>query len=192
MRRMLAGGWAICWALALCAAAQAMPTRSALIVGVSTYASPDVPPLEETAAAGGPPPTMRQMMEIHRKNPDCRGCHQRMDPIGLGLENFNALGQFRASEHGKKIDSGGQLLTGEKFTNVAELKEVLATKRREDFFRCLSEKLLTYAIGRGVEYYDATTIDQLVAHLEKNDGKLRELIYAIAESAPFQKRRGDD
>ena len=155
-------------------------------------APPDVPPLEEAAAAGGPPPTMRQMMEIHRKNPDCRGCHQRMDPIGLGLENFNALGQFRNSEHGKKIDSGGQLLTGEKFTNVAELKEVLATKRREDFYRCLSEKLLTYAIGRGVEYYDATTIDQLVERLEKKDGKLRELIYAIAESAPFQKRRGDD
>ena len=68
----------------------------------------------------------------------------------------------------------------------------LATKRREDFYRCLSEKLLTYAIGRGVEYYDATTIDQLVERLEKKDGKLRELIYAIAESAPFQKRRGDD
>jgi hypothetical protein len=155
-------------------------------------APPDVPPLEEAAAAGGPPPTMRQMMEIHRKNPDCRGCHQRMDPIGLGMENFNALGQFRATEHGKKIDSGGQLLTGEKFTNVAELKEVLATKRREDFYRCLSEKLLTYAIGRGVEYYDATTIDQLVERLEKKDGKLRELIYGIVESAPFQKRRGDD
>ncbi len=155
-------------------------------------APPDVPPLEEAAAAGGPPPTMRQMMEIHRKNPDCRGCHQRMDPIGPGLENFNALGQFRTNEHGKKIDTGGQLLTGEKFSNVAELKEVLATKRREDFYRCLSEKLLTYAIGRGVEYYDATTIDQLVERLEKNDGKLRELIYGIAESAPFQKRRGDD
>jgi hypothetical protein len=153
---------------------------------------PDVPPLEDAADPGGPPPTMREMMEIHRKNPDCRGCHQRMDPIGLGLENFNALGQFRATEHGKKIDSGGQLLTGEKFSNVAELKEVLATKRREDFYRCISEKLLTYAIGRGVEYYDATTIDQLVDRLEKNDGKLRELIYGIVESAPFQKRRGDD
>ena len=118
-----------------------------------------MPKLEEAPPAAVPPPTMREMMEIHRKNPDCRGCHARMDPIGLGLENFNALGQFRASEHGKPIDTGGQLLTGEKFSDVAELKEILATKRREDFYRCLSEKLLTYAIGRGVEYYDATTID---------------------------------
>lgn len=155
-------------------------------------APPDVPPLEEAAEATGSAPTMREMMEIHRKNPDCRGCHQRMDPIGLGLENFNALGQFRATEHGKKIDAGGQLLTGEKFTDVAQLKEILADKRQVDFYRCLSEKLLTYAIGRGMEYYDATTIDLLVERLEENDGKLRELIYGIVESAPFQKRRGDD
>ncbi|MCW1922352.1 DUF1592 domain-containing protein [Luteolibacter arcticus] len=155
-------------------------------------APPDVPKLEDASTATGKNPTMREMMEFHRSKPDCRGCHARMDPIGLGLENFNALGQFRTDEHGKKIDTGGQLLTGEKFSNVAELKDVLATKRREDFYRCLSEKLLTYAIGRGVEYYDATTIDQLVERLEKNDGKLRELIYGIVESAPFQRRRGDD
>lgn len=155
-------------------------------------APPDVPELEEAAKDGGPAPTMREMMEIHRKNPDCRGCHARMDPIGLALENFNALGQFRGSEHGKPIDAAGELMTGEKFANVAQLKEVLATRRREDFYRCLSEKLLTYAIGRGVEYYDAVTIDQLVARLEKNGGTLRELIYGIVESAPFQKRRGDE
>ncbi|MCW1885063.1 DUF1592 domain-containing protein [Luteolibacter flavescens] len=155
-------------------------------------APPDVPPLEDATTGGNKNPTMREMMEIHRKNPDCRGCHQRMDPIGLALENFNALGQFRLTEHGTKIDGAGQLLTGEKFSNVAELKDVLATKRREDFYRCLSEKLFTYATGRGVEYYDATTIDQLVERLEKNNGKLRELIYGIVESAPFQKRRGDD
>jgi hypothetical protein len=75
---------------------------------------------------------------------------------------------------------------------VAQLKEILADKRQVDFYRCLSEKLLTYAIGRGMEYYDATTIDLLVERLEENDGKLRELIYGIVESAPFQKRRGDD
>lgn len=155
-------------------------------------APPDVPPLEQAAEKSATPPTMREMMEIHRQNPDCRGCHSRMDPIGLGLENFNALGQFRASEHGKRIDASGQLLTGEKFSNVAELKTILATRRRGDFYRCLSEKLLTYAIGRGIEYYDATTVDQLVDRLEKHDGKLRELIYGIVESAPFQLRRGDD
>ena len=115
-----------------------------------------------------------------------------MDPIGLGLENFNALGQFRATENGKPIDAGGKLLTGEKFADVASLKEILAGKRKPDFYRTLAEKLLTYAIGRGVEYYDATTVDLLTARLTKNDGKLRELIQGIVESAPFQKRRGDD
>jgi hypothetical protein len=155
-------------------------------------APPDVPKLEDAAGATNKNPTMREMMEIHRKNPDCRGCHARMDPIGLGLENFNALGQFRTQEHGKAIDSAGKLLTGEKFSDVAALKEILSTGRKKDFYRCLSEKLLTYAIGRGVDYYDSTTIDQLTARLEKNDGKLRELIQGIVESAPFQKRRGDD
>lgn len=154
-------------------------------------APPDVPELEEAATPGKAHPTMREMMEIHRKNPDCRSCHARMDPIGLGLENFNAIGQFRTQEHGKPIAAAGQLLTGEKFSDVAALKEILAVGRRKDFYRCLSEKLLTYAIGRGVEYYDSTTIDQLTARLEKNDGKLRELIQGIVESAPFQMRRGD-
>jgi hypothetical protein len=135
---------------------------------------------------------MREMMEIHRRKPDCRGCHARMDPIGLGLENFNALGQFRTQEHGKPIDTSGKLLTGETFTDVAGLKEILAGKRKQDFYRCLSEKLLTYAIGRGVEYYDSTTINLLTDRLEKNQGKLRALIQGIVESAPFQKRRGDD
>ncbi len=154
-------------------------------------APPNVPELEEAGKIGASM-TMREKMEIHRKKPDCRGCHARMDPIGLGMENFDALGRFRTDEHGKSIDTGGELVTGEKFSNVAELKVILADKRRGDFYRCLSEKLLTFAIGRGVEYYDATTIDQLVERLEKNDGKMRELIYGIVESAPFQKRRGDD
>ena len=154
-------------------------------------APPDVPELTE-AAKKGTNPTMREMMEIHRANPDCRGCHARMDPIGLGLENFDALGRFRKTESGKPIDTAGVLVTGEKFADVATLKAILAEKRRPDFYRTVSEKLLTYAIGRGVEYYDSTTINQLTAHMEKNDGKLIELIHAITTSAPFQSRRGDE
>lgn len=154
-------------------------------------APPNVPELTE-AAKQGSNPTMREMMEIHRKNPDCRGCHARMDPIGLGLENFDALGRFRKTESGKPIDTAGVLVTGEKFADVATLKAILAEKRRPDFYRTVSEKLLTYAIGRGVEYYDSTTINQLTAHMEKNDGKLIELIHAITTSAPFQSRRGDE
>ncbi|MFK7852364.1 MAG: DUF1592 domain-containing protein [Akkermansiaceae bacterium] len=156
-------------------------------------APPDIPELEEAMkkAEGGGEPTMREMMQIHRDNPDCRGCHARMDPIGLGLENFDALGRFRVKQSGKHIDAAGELVTGEKFSNVATLKEILAEKRKTDYYRALSEKMLTYAIGRGVEIYDTTTVDQLVAHLEANDGKLVELIHAITTSAPFQKRRGD-
>ncbi|MFT5106461.1 MAG: hypothetical protein ACI9UA_002084 [Pseudoalteromonas tetraodonis] len=153
---------------------------------------PNTPELEDAAEQAGPNPTMREMMQIHRENPDCRGCHARMDPIGLGLENFDALGRFRSKENGKPIDAAGELLTGEKFTDVAQLKQILAYGRRDDFYRCLSEKLLTYAIGRGVEYYDAPTIDQLVDRLKKNNGKLRELIMGIIESAPFQQRRGSE
>jgi hypothetical protein len=154
-------------------------------------APPNVPELTE-AAKKGTNPTMREMMEIHRKNPDCRSCHARMDPIGLGLEHYDALGRFRLTEAGKPIDTAGVLVTGEKFSSVETLKIILADKRRPDFYRTISEKLLTYAIGRGVEYYDSTAIEQLVAHMEKNDGKLNELIHAITTSAPFQLRRGDE
>ncbi|QTN34390.1 DUF1592 domain-containing protein [Akkermansiaceae bacterium] len=154
---------------------------------------PDVPELEDAKDAGkNGKPTMREMMEIHREDPDCRGCHARMDPIGLGLENFDALGRFRKMENGKPIDTAGELITGEEFANVATLKEILADRRRQDLYRTVSEKLLTYAIGRGVEYYDSTTITLLVDHLEKHDGKLVELIHAITTSAPFQMRRGDE
>lgn len=154
-------------------------------------APPDIPELSE-AAKEGTNPTMREMMEIHRKNPDCRSCHARMDPIGLGLENYDALGRFRMTEAGKPIDTAGILVTGEKFSNVEGLKAILSQKRRPDFYRTISEKLLTYAIGRGIEYYDSTTIEQLVAQMNKNDGKLTELIHAITTSAPFQMRRGDE
>ncbi len=153
---------------------------------------PNIPKLEDAAAPGNSHPTQREMMEIHRKKPECRSCHARMDPIGIGLENFDALGQFRMKEHGKPIDASGQLLTGEKFSDIATLKQILASQRKPDFYRTLAEKLLTYAIGRGVEYYDATTIDLLTARMENNGGKISDLIQGIVESAPFQKRRGDD
>ena len=155
-------------------------------------APPDIPELEEVAHASEKPMTMREMMEVHRKKPICAGCHQRMDPIGLGLENFNAIGQYRRREKGQPIDSAGQLITGESFKNVAMLKMILSTDRQDDFYRCLSEKLLIYATGRGMEYYDSTTIDLLVNRLKTGKGTLKELVIGVIESAPFQKRRGDD
>ncbi|MDB4627829.1 DUF1585 domain-containing protein, partial [Akkermansiaceae bacterium] len=147
--------------------------------------------LEEVSGHQDAPLTMRQMMEVHREKPLCASCHERMDPIGLALENFNALGQWRDKEDGKEIDSAGKLVTGETFSNIMELKTILAGSRKQDFYRCLTEKLLTYALGRGVEYYDAPTIDAIMARLLKDSGGMKDLIYAITESVPFQKRRGD-
>ncbi len=154
-------------------------------------APPNVPTLESTKQNSADFLTMRQAMEIHREKPICASCHARMDPIGLALENFNALGKFRSQEGNKPIDTAGQLITGEKFTNTVELAKILVTSRRKDFFRCATEKLLTYATGRGVEYYDAPTIEKIVEHLERDGAKTRSLIYGVVESAPFQMRRGD-
>ncbi len=153
-------------------------------------APPDVPELEE-ARKEVQSGTMRELMVEHRQKALCKSCHERMDPIGLALENFNAIGQWRDEEGGKPIDSAGQLVTGEKFSNVMELKEILASSRKQDFYRCLTEKMLTYALGRGVEYYDALTVDSIVALLNRNDGTMVDLINGIVESTPFQKRRGD-
>jgi len=153
-------------------------------------APPDVPELEEARkeVSSG---TMRELMVEHRQKALCKSCHERMDPIGLALENFNAIGQWREEEGGTPIDSAGQLVTGEKFSNVMELKEILASSRKQDFYRCLTEKMLTYALGRGVEYYDALTVDSIVALLNRNEGTMVDLINGIVESTPFQKRRGD-
>jgi mono/diheme cytochrome c family protein len=154
-------------------------------------APPNVPELEEARRATNQRLTMRQTMEIHREKAICASCHARMDPIGLAMENFNALGKFRSEEAGLPIDTAGQLITGEKFNNVQELVHILTTSRKKDFYRCATEKLLTYATGRGVEYYDAPTIERIVEQLERDGGRTRTLIYGVIESAPFQMRRGD-
>ena len=112
-----------------------------------------------------------------------------MDPLGLALENFNALGMWRDKERGQPIDATGRLITGETFRDIREVKTALATNHRRDFYHCLSEKLLTYALGRGLQYYDTHTLDELVAGLERDNGRFSTLLNGIIESAPFQKRR---
>jgi mono/diheme cytochrome c family protein len=134
-------------------------------------------------------PTLREALEIHRENALCSSCHSRMDPIGLGLENFNALGVWREKEYGQTIETAGQLVTGETFNSVQEFKRILATTHKTDFYACLTEKLLTYALGRGVEYYDTETVDQIVKRIEQENGHFSALLHGIIESAPFQKRR---
>jgi hypothetical protein len=114
-----------------------------------------------------------------------------MDPLGLAFENFNAMGKWRDSELGQPIDPSGKLITGEVFSGIRELKHILATEHREDFYHAFSEKMLTYALGRGVEYYDIDTLDHLVARLDATEGRPSALIQGIIESAPFQQRRQD-
>ncbi len=151
---------------------------------------PDIPALEVAEKDfKGRQPTLREALEIHRENALCASCHSRMDPIGLGMENFNALGVWRDKERGQTIEAAGKLVTGESFSSVKELKDILVANHKTDFYRCLTEKLLTYALGRGPEYYDAETVDQIVERLVKENGRFSALIHGIIESAPFQKQR---
>ena len=163
------------------------------LLGVTTPAPPpNLPELEESEKelkGKDKEPTLREVLELHRRDPMCSSCHNRMDPLGLALENFNAMGMYREQERGQEIEPAGKLITGETFTNVSELKKVLREKRKTDFYRCLTEKVLTYALGRGLEYYDVETVDRIVQRLEKDDGRFSTLLAGVIESAPFQQKR---
>jgi hypothetical protein len=161
------------------------------ILGMPTPPPPaDIPSLEESEKSdNGREPTLRETLAIHRQNALCSSCHGRMDPLGLSLENFNALGMWRESERGQKIDASGRLITGESFENVRDLKRILKTRHLSEFYRCLTEKMMTYALGRGTEYHDVEAVDRIVESLNKNDGRFSSLLMGIIESVPFQERR---
>jgi mono/diheme cytochrome c family protein len=135
--------------------------------------------------------TLRQQMEQHRQNPACANCHAKMDPLGFAFENFDAIGAYRETDGEQTIDASGTLPDGRSFNGPVELRSILKEKKAE-FTRCLTEKLLTFALGRGLEYYDRRAIDQIVAAVEKNDYKFSTLCSEIARSEPFRKRRGPD
>lgn len=134
--------------------------------------------------------TLRQRMEQHRTNPTCASCHSRMDPIGFGLENFDAVGKWRTNDGESSIDPSGVLPDGAKFAGPGELKQIMLN-RKNDFVRCLSEKLMTYALGRGISRTDKCTIDSMVQTAAKNNYKFSALVTAIVLSDPFRKQRGD-
>jgi len=151
---------------------------------------PNIPALEAVDKDfGDHEPTLREALQLHREKPLCSSCHARMDPIGLAFENFNAMSMWRDKERNQTIDTAGKLITGETFSSVRELKRILANEHRVDFYRCLTEKLLTYAVGRGTEYYDVETIDQIVQRLQRENGRFSALLMGVIESAPFQKMR---
>jgi hypothetical protein len=145
---------------------------------------PELPEGKEAMAA-----TLRQRMELHRKNPACASCHAKMDPLGFALENYDAIGAYRAKDGEFAIDASGELPDGKKFAGAQELKKILRSKK-ELFARNLAEQMLVYAIGRGLDFYDRKPIDLVVADLEKNEYRLSELVLAVVRSDPFRLRRG--
>lgn len=149
---------------------------------------PDVPELEEDhdAISGT---TLRERLEQHRDDPACANCHAKMDPIGFAMENFDAIGKFRTKDGEQAIDTSGQLPDGTLFSGIEDLKQILLN-RKNQFAKCLTEKMLTYAIGRGLEYYDKPTVDHIVNELKAKDYKMSVLITEIVNSDPFRFRRG--
>lgn len=150
---------------------------------------PVVPALEETQKSN-PNLPFRQQLELHRKDPGCASCHYQMDDLGFGFENFDAIGRWREKDGEFPVDSSGTLPGGQKFQGPIELVTILK-KRQGEFARCLSEKMLTFALGRGLEYYDKCAVDSIVNDVESDQYRLTAVIQGVVKSDPFRKRRGD-
>jgi hypothetical protein len=151
---------------------------------------PGVPPLEDSKIENPDHvPTMRERMALHRDNAACSSCHMLIDPIGLSMENFDAIGRWRTkTESGASVDAGGGMPSGETFDGVAGLKQVLLS-RPERFVGAVTEKLLTFALGRGVEPYDGPAVRAILRESQRDDYRFTTLVLNIARSMPFQMRR---
>jgi hypothetical protein len=149
---------------------------------------PNVPPLAENKT-GTKALSMRERMTQHRANPACASCHNLMDPVGLSMENFDAIGRWRTrTESGAALDAGGSLPDGTSFEGMAGLKKALM-KRPDLFATTVTEKLMTYGLGRGLEYYDAAAVRQIVRNVRDDDYRFSSIILGIVNSTPFQMRR---
>ncbi|HEX3745918.1 MAG TPA: DUF1592 domain-containing protein [Bryobacteraceae bacterium] len=136
--------------------------------------------------------TMREQMVQHRADPVCASCHSRMDPLGFALENYDGVGRWRNKDAGNVIDASGQLPDGTTFVGPAGLKKLLVTKDRDEFINTATEKLLLYALGRGLEYYDQPAVRAISREAAKDDYRMSAIITAIVQSTPFQMRRTPD
>jgi hypothetical protein len=149
---------------------------------------PNVPelPNTDTDVAGA---SLRQRLEVHRSNPACANCHAKMDPIGFALENFDAIGQFRTRDGNFDIDVAGELPDGTRFSGAPDLKNVILA-RKQEFARCVCEKLLIYALGRGLEYYDRPVVESILKASESQDYRFSAIVMSIVQSEAFRLRRG--
>lgn len=146
---------------------------------------PELPDKEKDFATA----SLRQRMEQHRRNPACANCHAKMDSFGFALENFDAVGTYRTMDGKFPVDATGQMPGGAKFTGPSELKTFIL-ERKGDFVRCLTEKLMTYALGRGLEYYDRPVVEHIVKAVKAGHYKFSVLVTEIVKSEPFRKRHG--
>lgn len=144
--------------------------------------------LKEEKAAGKKSRTVRQLLEQHRANPACFSCHQMIDPLGMPFETFDPVGRWRETDHDQPIDSLGTLADGTKVKNIEELKALLMS-RKDEFVRCFVEKMLTYALGRKLEFYDAATVKQITRAVAEDGYKLSRVVVEVARSCPFRHRR---
>jgi Protein of unknown function (DUF1592)/Protein of unknown function (DUF1588)/Protein of unknown function (DUF1587)/Protein of unknown function (DUF1585)/Protein of unknown function (DUF1595)/Cytochrome C oxidase, cbb3-type, subunit III len=151
---------------------------------------PDVPPLKEPEE-GQKPRTVREQMAEHRANPVCASCHKVMDPIGFALENFDAVGAWRTREPGGPIDASGELADGTKIDGVVTLRNAVLS-RPEVFVGTMTEKLLTYALGRGLGYADMPVVRAIVKDAARNDYRFSSLVLGVVNSLPFQMRKARD
>jgi uncharacterized protein DUF1588/uncharacterized protein DUF1585 len=149
---------------------------------------PDVPSLPEPKPGNAKALTMRERMDQHRTNAVCASCHASMDPLGFALENFDGIGAWRTFEGNTSIDASGTLPDGSKFEGPAGLRSILLS-RQGQFVQTLTEKLLTYALGRGVEYYDAPAVRKIARESAAGDYRWSSVILGIVNSTPFQMRR---
>ena len=145
---------------------------------------PNIPPLPDSGA-DGKVVSLRQRMERHRANAVCAGCHRVMDPIGFAMENFDGIGRWRATEDGAAIDASGTLFTGAKLDGVNALRQEM-TKRPEVFVGVLTERMLTYAVGRGLEYYDMPAVRTILRDARSTDYRFSSIVLGVARSVPFQ------
>jgi mono/diheme cytochrome c family protein len=148
---------------------------------------PNVPALKENSE-GAQPLTMRALLELHRQNPTCATCHRILDPLGFSLENFDAIGQWRTKEAGGAVDASGQLADGTKVDGPVALRRAILS-HPEQFVDTLTEKLLTYALGRGLEYYDEPVVRSITRDAARNDYRFSSIVLGIVRSTPFEMKR---
>jgi hypothetical protein len=163
--------------------------RETLLGGHTPPPPADVPELDKQGSESTGQ-TIRELLEQHRRDPNCATCHDQIDPIGFALENYDLLGRWRTEEAGKPIDSLGQLPDGAKFNGAAEFKQVLL-ERKDEFVRHLTTKMLGYALGRGLTVEDRCTVEEIVRRVKEGEYRSHELIVGIVSSVPFRYRAAE-